>query len=60
MPPESKAHAEWVKNNTTQITTRFNHNTDADLLRWLSTQPSKQGAIKEALRYYLAALTREK
>lgn len=32
----------------------LNHNTDADLLRYLESVPSKQGAIKQAVRFYIS------
>ena len=53
--PELKSAAAWRKENTTFVGIRLNHHTDADLLAWLNACPSKQGAIRKALRFYLAA-----
>lgn len=44
---------EWAKSNTTFIGLKLNNNTDKPILDWLSKQPSKQGAIKKAIQYYL-------
>ena len=33
----------------------LNRKTDADILGWLNQQESKQGAIKTAIRYFLAS-----
>lgn len=33
----------------------LNRKTDADILEWLNKQESKQGAIKAAIRYFLAS-----
>ena len=48
--PETKAHAEWVKNNTQFVGLRLNHRTDADIIRRLDSVASKQGYIKQAIR----------
>ena len=47
------AQTEWAKSNTTFIGLKLNNNTDKDILDWLTDQPSKQGAIKQAIRFYL-------
>lgn len=57
MMPDSKAKREWDANNTVFIGLKLNRNTDADLLEFLKTVPSKQGAIKEALRAYIENTT---
>lgn len=59
MMPDSKAKREWDANNTVFIGLKLNRNTDSDLLEFLETAPSKQGAIKEALRAYIATTTRD-
>ena len=41
---------EWEKANTVRMSFKFQKSTDADILAYLKTQPSMQGAIKEALR----------
>lgn len=37
-----------------KVTYKFNARTDADILEWLDHQPSKQGAVKAAIRFYMA------
>ena len=54
---ESQAHIEWTKANTTRIAVKLNNNTDADIIRYLNSVPSKQGAIKEAIRKLIASVT---
>lgn len=46
--------SEWKARHTTLITLRLNHNTDADLLEYLQTVPSKQGLVKQLLREHMA------
>lgn len=48
--PSKKASAEWDKTHTTFVGLKLNNRTDADILAWFAQQPSKQGAIKEAIR----------
>lgn len=48
--PESKAHYEWTKKNTTRFTVKLNHNTDADILEHLDQQENKQRYIKALIR----------
>ena len=48
--PDSKAKREWDAANTVFVGLKLNSNTDSDIIRWLATQPSKQGAIKNAIR----------
>lgn len=48
--PETKARAAWEAAHTTRITTKINHNTDADILEKLATVPNKQGYIKQLIR----------
>ena len=54
---ESKARAAWVKANTTRIALKLQNSTDSDLINYLSKVPSKQGAIKQALREHIAKST---
>lgn len=58
MMPDSKAKREWDASNTVFIGLKLNRNTDADLLEFLETVHSKQGAIKEALRAYIESKTK--
>lgn len=50
---DSTAKREWVKANTTFVGLKLNNNTDAEIISWLEQQPTKQGAIKEALKDYI-------
>lgn len=52
--PETEAHKKWVKKNTVFIGIRLQNNTDKELIEFLSKQESKQGAIRAALREYIA------
>lgn len=52
--PETEAHKKWVKENTVFIGIRLQNGTDRELIDFLSAQTSKQGAIKTALREYIA------
>ena len=49
--------SEWKAKNTTLITIRLNHNTDADLLSYLETVQNKQGLLKQLLRNHIASVT---
>lgn len=53
MPKETAARAAWTKANTTSVVMKLNNNTDADILAWLDSQPSKQGAIKQLIRDHI-------
>lgn len=44
--PQEKYSAE----NTVRFSLKLNKKTDADILEWLKNKPSKQGAIKQAVR----------
>lgn len=50
--PDSEAKIRWIKENTTVIAVKLNHNTDADLLQYIEDEPSKAGIFKKALREY--------
>lgn len=53
---ETKKYAsqeKYDKNNTTRVYLKLNNKTDADILDWLDSQNSKQGAIKDAIREQL-------
>ncbi len=47
--PESKAHKEWTKKNTTFIGLKLNNNTDKDILQAIEDKP-KQTEIKRLIR----------
>ena len=52
--PDSKAKREWMKTNTTIITMKLNHNTDADIVARLTTVDNKNGYIKQLIRNDIA------
>ena len=45
-----KAQERYDAANTRRLSLKLNLTTDADILAWLDAQPSKQGAIKDAVR----------
>jgi hypothetical protein len=51
---DSASFDQWKKDNTVRISVNLMKNTDSDIIEWLAKQPSKQGAIKESLRSYIA------
>lgn len=51
--PDSEAKKAWIAANTRREVLKLNRHTDADILNWLDQQPSKQGAIKKAIRAQL-------
>lgn len=50
MNKASERQARYDAKATTRVALKLNNNTDADILEWLEKQPSKQGAIKKAIR----------
>lgn len=52
--PDSKAKKAWTAAHTTRIVMNLNHNTDAQILKKLSTVPSKQGYIKDLIKADIA------
>ncbi len=46
--------ARYDANNSLQMSLKINRNTESDIIEWLEKQPNKQGAIKQALRFYLS------
>lgn len=42
------------KKNTVHFGMKFNKNTDADVIEAISKAESKQGFVREAIRFYLA------
>lgn len=53
--PDSEAKKKWIKDHTTKVTIKLNHNTDKDLLDALEGEESKAGKIKELMRRSLEA-----
>lgn len=52
--PDSESKKAWMKENSTMIGARLNHNTDADIVEYLKTVDSTGGTIKKALRLLIA------
>ena len=50
-------HDQWAKDHTQFVGLKLNNNTDADILAAINAAKSKQGFIKEAIRFYLKAAT---
>jgi len=51
--PDSEAKKRWIKENTTMIHIKLNHNTDQDLLEFFETLDNRAGFIKQLVRDYL-------
>ena len=52
--PHTIAQAKYDKEHTTGFYMKLNKDTDDDILKWLSHQTSKQGAIKQLIREKIA------
>lgn len=50
----TQAQAKYDKNNTTGFYMKLNIHTDLDIIRWLWSQQSKQGAVKKLIREEIA------
>ena len=50
--PDSEAKRRWIRENTTTLTVKLNHNTDRDILSFLKDKPGAT-TIKAALREYI-------
>lgn len=50
----TEAQAKYDKAHTKGIYIKLNLSTDADVIRWLWGQPSKQGAVKKLIREEIA------
>ena len=46
--------ARYDANNSLQMSLKINRNTESDIIEWLEEQPNKQGAIKQAIRFFLS------
>ena len=55
----SKSQAKYDKEHTTGFHMKLNNESDADILKWLSEQESKQGAIKNLIRKEIARMTNQ-
>lgn len=52
MNKASERQARYDEKATRRIGLKLNIKTDADIIEWLESQSSMQGAIKEAIRAY--------
>lgn len=50
----TNAQAKYDKGNTVGLYMKLNIRTDADIIRWLWSQHSKQGAVKKLIREEIA------
>lgn len=50
MNKASVRQARYDAKATTRVALKLHNKNDADILEWLANQPSKQGAIKIAIR----------
>lgn len=50
----TKAQSKYDKKNTAGFYMKLNLHTDKDIIRWLWSQPSKQGSIKRLIREEIA------
>ena len=50
----NRAQSKYDKKNTSGFYMKLNIRTDADIIRWLWKQPSKQGAVKRLIREEIA------
>ena len=57
--PESEAKTRWMRENTTNLTIKFMHKSDADILAFLEGK-TKAAVIKTALREYMTIHASEK
>ena len=55
--PESQAHKDWTKANTTYIGLKLNNNTDKDILQAIDGK-QKQTEIKRLIREALKTLSK--
>ena len=51
---DSQAKRDWMKANTTIITMKLNHRTDADIIEQLTNVDNKNGYIKQLIRADIA------
>lgn len=51
---DSQAKRDWMKANTTIITIKLNHRTDADILERLTSTNNRNGYIKQLIREDIA------
>lgn len=49
-----EANIKYDSQNAYKVAYKFNKNTDADIIQALESAPSKQGLVKDAIRFYLA------
>lgn len=52
---DSQAKAAWNRSHTTFVGLKLNRRTDAEIIKKLEAEPSKQGYIKKLIRADIAA-----
>ena len=52
--PDSESKRKWVREHTTMVSIRLNHNTDKDIIEKLEDVPSRAGYVKEVIRADIA------
>ena len=57
--PESEAKKRWDKENTTTVSLKLNHKTDADIIHKFEKVPNRQGYVKSAIRRDIAKEQKE-
>lgn len=51
---DSQAKRDWIKTNTTTVTMKLNHRTDADIIEQLTNVDNRSGYIKQLIRADIA------
>lgn len=51
---DSQAKRDWIKANTTTVTMKLNHRTDADIIEQLTNVDNRSGYIKQLIRADIA------
>lgn len=52
----AQSHAESQKRTRKMFSISFSRTSDADIIEFLDSQPTMNGAIKKALRFYMQSL----
>jgi hypothetical protein len=56
---QMKWQTEYDARSCTHVSLKLHNNNDSDILQWLSEKPSRQGAIKDAIRFKIEAEEKE-
>jgi len=57
--PDSESKKKWTRDNTMIVSVKLNRNTDADIIKKLHSEPTRQGYIKALIRQDIASSKRE-